>query len=53
MKCCICKKEIENENGNNAQPVKKGRCCNDCNTKIVLRKRIEIMQTQKRGLDKK
>jgi hypothetical protein len=40
MKCCICKKEIIAkgtwQEDNNAMPVKKGRCCNECNMNIVL-----------------
>jgi len=40
MKCCICRKEIEPvgtwTEGNNAQPVKDGRCCDVCNkTKVI------------------
>lgn len=37
--CCICKKECENEWGNNPYPIvkdEKARCCNKCNeTKVV------------------
>ena len=45
MECCICENEIEKkyhngkmywDSGNNAQPVKDGRCCDRCNTKIVI-----------------
>lgn len=36
MKCCICKKEIKGY-GNNPFPLKnKGRCCNDCNSFVIL-----------------
>ena len=48
MKCKICSKEILMDadgiwdGGHNAEPVVKGRCCADCNSTIVLRKRIEI-----------
>lgn len=46
-KCKICKGNIEIINGyrdgHNAQPVVKGRCCADCNSTIVLRKRMEIL----------
>ena len=44
MKCCICKGEIEKQyteegvmfwdQGNNAQPIDDGRCCNDCNRRL-------------------
>ncbi len=46
MKCCLCGKEIEKkyneqgimywDEGENAQPVAKGRCCSECNwTKVI------------------
>ncbi|KKN51132.1 hypothetical protein LCGC14_0625960 [marine sediment metagenome] len=45
MKCCICKKEIKPDvtgwdEGNNAQPIADGRCCNDCNNIKVIPERI-------------
>lgn len=40
MKCCICGKEIEGH-GNNPIPIrKKGRCCNECDSKLVTAYRI-------------
>lgn len=39
MKCCICGKEFEGW-GNNANPVKDGTCCDDCNDNVVLPVRI-------------
>jgi hypothetical protein len=39
MKCCFCKKEA-GQYGNNAEPAMKGRCCDKCNSKIVLPIRI-------------
>lgn len=39
MKCCICGKEFEGQ-GNNANPVKDGTCCDDCNENVVLPARI-------------
>lgn len=39
MNCCICKGKIEGF-GNNAEPVKEGTCCNECNEKIVIPIRI-------------
>jgi len=47
MKCCICDQEIEVKRdpkgkiywteGNNAEPVvKEGRCCDACNTEVVI-----------------
>lgn len=41
MKCCICGKEIAGH-GNNAEPLKSGRCCDECNQKVII-KRIEQM----------
>lgn len=35
-KCCFCGKEFEGW-GNNPSPLKeKGRCCDDCNGKVLL-----------------
>ena len=45
MKCCICKKKIETvrgwEEGHNAEPIKKGRCCEHCNLTVVLAARLK------------
>ena len=42
MKCCICGKNIVGY-PNNAQPVKDGQCCSDCNINIVIPNRINQM----------
>ena len=60
MKCCICKGEIEKQyteegemywdQGNNAQPIDDGRCCNECNAHIVIPARmaeIKLAQVMK------
>jgi hypothetical protein len=39
--CVICGKEFK-EYGNNAEPVKKGTCCDKCNQTVVIPKRIEL-----------
>ncbi len=40
--CCICGKEFMGY-GNNPTPVKeKGRCCDECNGKYVIPKRLEV-----------
>lgn len=39
-RCSICKKEFYGL-GNNAQPITDGRCCDLCNFKFVIPKRIE------------
>lgn len=41
MKCCLCKKEIIGY-GNNALPLKKGNCCNACNSKKVIPIRLAV-----------
>lgn len=53
MKCCLCGHEIEkkfNEKGkiywdseNNAQPLKDGRCCDECNSIKVIPARMKNM----------
>lgn len=51
MKCCLCDGEIEKkrhpetneiywEEGNNAEPLKDGRCCEWCNNNLVIPLRI-------------
>tara|TARA_Y100000310_G_C20672167_1_gene810860 strand:- start:1130 stop:1291 length:162 start_codon:yes stop_codon:yes gene_type:complete len=51
MKCCICKGEIENkgywDKGNNALPVKDGRCCDKCNMTVVLPERFKKVSNEK------
>ena len=39
IRCCICNKIISGE-GNNAEPVRRGRCCDDCNWLYVIPARI-------------
>lgn len=50
MICVICHKDIEPDRtddgeiywdqGNSAEPIDKGRCCNNCNRNIVLPARL-------------
>ena len=40
-KCCICGEKMLTRYSHNAQPVKKGRCCHQCNIEFVIPKRIE------------
>jgi len=42
--CSICQRDI-NGYGNNAWPVNEGRCCNDCNTTVVIPARIAQLPT--------
>ena len=41
-KCCICGEQIEGF-GNSAEPLAYGRCCDFCNTKVIV-KRLEDMK---------
>lgn len=46
MKCVICESEIETtfngwDQGHNAEPVAKGRCCGECNQNKVIPKRLK------------
>lgn len=43
IKCCICGKKIEERESNNASPLKEGRCCNDCNVKVVIPHRYKLI----------
>lgn len=42
-KCVICGKDFEGY-GNNAEPCKKGLCCDKCNTSVVIPARIKAMK---------
>ena len=39
--CVICGREF-NGYGNNAEPVKTGRCCDECNLNVVIPERIIV-----------
>ena len=41
-KCCICHQTLEDDFGNNAEPLMSGRCCNECNTKHIIPFRLFI-----------
>ena len=43
MNCSICNNEIDDGFGHNAEPVNNGRCCNDCNSAVVIPARIKEM----------
>ncbi len=38
-KCCICGTEFIGY-GNNAEPIKKGICCDNCNSRFIINLRI-------------
>jgi len=47
--CCICEQPIPIRHGwaqgNNAEPVKEGRCCYDCEAQVVLPARIARLRS--------
>lgn len=45
-KCCLCGKEYEGY-GNNAQPLKDGKCCNKCNFTKVIPARLQEGKDEK------
>ena len=52
--CCICGEEYEGY-GNNAEPYKEGRCCDECNMKFVIPNRLgqkSLDEEEKKFLDK-
>jgi len=55
MKCSICGLPIEPEKlsgwdqGNNAEPVNDGRCCNDCNATVVIPRRFADITSNSKG----
>ena len=42
MECSICKDDIINEFGHNAEPINSGRCCDTCNLMYVVPTRIKL-----------
>ena len=56
MKCSICNGSIKPHKkadgeiywtkGHNAEPVTGGRCCDDCNTGVVIPRRIQLINKQ-------
>lgn len=51
-KCCICGQEFTGY-GNNPYPVSyRGKCCDECNSTIVIPKRLEQLKYEKElGID--
>ena len=50
IKCIICKKSFYNRFGHNAEPLKKGTCCDGCND-LVLIERIKQMLKQEKQIN--
>lgn len=46
FRCCICKRFVDGK-GNNAEPYKKGFCCDECNKNIVIPARMNKMLKKK------
>lgn len=42
-KCCICGGKYEGY-GHNAQPIKNGRCCDNCNYEKVIIERLKVLR---------
>ena len=40
MECDICNNWIDDEFGNNAEPIFKGKCCDECNGVFVIPARL-------------
>jgi hypothetical protein len=53
LKCSICKKEIPPHpihgwaGGNNAAPINDGRCCDNCNSMVVIPARLQRLFEQR------
>ena len=51
MICSICNEEIQAKGdwvlGNNAEPINEGRCCDDCNWRVVIPARLDELQEYK------
>ena len=53
MKCCLCGVEIEKnwlngwDKGNNARPLKEGRCCDLCDSTKVILERMKLALQKK------
>ncbi len=39
--CSICGRTLI-DNGNNSEPICEGRCCNECNSGVVIPVRIKL-----------
>ena len=47
MNCSICGNTINDKYGNNAQPINDGRCCDDCNTLVIIERIKEMSNDTK------
>ena len=44
-RCCICGNGYGGH-GNNAEPVRTGRCCDTCNMTVVIPARLELVRRE-------
>lgn len=51
-KCSICKRDYVGH-GNNAQPINKGRCCDDCNGDVIAARLNTLASSKSNQLTKK
>lgn len=43
--CSICGRTLI-DNGNNSEPIFEGRCCNECNSRVVIPVRIKLLNNK-------
>ena len=49
FKCCICGKDVKGEFSNNPWPLREdGRCCDECNQKVVAYRIIQMIRKERR-----
>jgi len=48
MKCVLCNLPLGDPHGNNAEPAATGRCCNECNTLVIIERIKEMSNDNKR-----
>lgn len=47
MRCCFCNRTFPDSIGNNAEPLRSGRCCPKCNMALVIPFRMRIIREAK------
>jgi hypothetical protein len=53
MICSICHEELNAKHGNNAAPINDGRCCDRCNSEVVIPARIAAAMGPRSGTEPK
>ena len=49
MNCSICKENMVGKFGHNAQPINDGKCCDDCNTLVIIERIKEMSNDNARS----